>query len=175
MCRGSIILLRFLDANTEYEGDEATTRTCPGEARFSSALALGSTLIRQTPTASMLARFRLPAWSSVHAWLLRLRTGSDFAPAILPRHACLRLILFCTCPPLCAGVLWPMPAWVWRGVRSVFLCGFFWCSLGTLGGCATGHACTMMGKSYGPIKACHQATSIQSLTNTHIYVALSLQ
>ena len=99
----------------------------------------------------------------------------DFAPAILPRHACLRLILFCTCPPLCAGVLWPMPAWVWRGVRSVFFGGFFWCSLGTLGGCATGHACTMMGKSYGPIKACHQATSIQSLTNTHIYVALSLQ
>ena len=39
---------------------------------------------RQPPTASMLAPFRLPAWSSVHAWLLRLRTGSDFAPARLP-------------------------------------------------------------------------------------------
>ena len=38
---------------------------------------------RQPPTASVLARFRLPAWSSVHAWLLRLRTGSDFAPARL--------------------------------------------------------------------------------------------
>ena len=36
---------------------------------------------RQPLTASMLARFRLPAWSSVHAWLIRLRTGSDFAPA----------------------------------------------------------------------------------------------
>ena len=35
---------------------------------------------RQPRTASMLAHFRLPAWSSVHAWLLRLRTGSDFAP-----------------------------------------------------------------------------------------------
>ena len=35
---------------------------------------------RQPPTASMLARFRLPAWSSVHAWLLSLRTGSDSAP-----------------------------------------------------------------------------------------------
>ena len=39
---------------------------------------------RQPPTASMLARFCLPAWSSVHAWLLRLRTGSDFAPERLP-------------------------------------------------------------------------------------------
>ena len=39
---------------------------------------------RQPPTASMLAHFRLPAWSSVHAWLLRLRTGSDFAPERLP-------------------------------------------------------------------------------------------
>ena len=38
----------------------------------------------QPPTASMLARFCLPAWSSVHAWLLRLRTGSDFAPARVP-------------------------------------------------------------------------------------------
>ena len=32
----------------------------------------------------MLARFRLPAWSSIHAWLLRLRTGSYFAPERLP-------------------------------------------------------------------------------------------
>ena len=32
----------------------------------------------------MLAHFRLPAWSSIHAWLPRLRTGSDFAPARLP-------------------------------------------------------------------------------------------
>ena len=39
---------------------------------------------RQPPTASILAHFRLPARSSVHAWLLRLRTGSDFAPARLP-------------------------------------------------------------------------------------------
>ena len=39
---------------------------------------------REPPTASMLARFRLPAWSSVHPWLLRLRTGSDFAPERLP-------------------------------------------------------------------------------------------
>ena len=33
---------------------------------------------------SILARFRLPAWSSIHAWLLRLRTGSDFALERLP-------------------------------------------------------------------------------------------
>ena len=26
--------------------------------------------------------------------------------SILPRRTCLRLILFCTCPPLCAGALW---------------------------------------------------------------------
>ena len=37
---------------------------------------------RQPPTASMLAR--LPACSSIHAWLLRLRTGSDFAPERSP-------------------------------------------------------------------------------------------
>ena len=43
---------------------------------------------------------------------------------ILPRRACLRLILFCTCLSLCAGVLWPMPAWVWRDVLSVFFCVF---------------------------------------------------
>ena len=70
---------------------------------------------RQAPTESALARFRLPAWSSVSAWLLRLRTGCDFA-----QSACLCLILFCMCPPLCVGALWPMPAWVWRDVRSGF-------------------------------------------------------
>ena len=43
--------------------------------------------------------------------------------SILARGTCLRLILFCICPPLCAGALWPMPAWVWRDVRSV-LFGF---------------------------------------------------
>ena len=39
---------------------------------------------------------------------------------MLPRSACLRLILFCTCAALCAGAPWPMPGWVWRDVRSVF-------------------------------------------------------
>ena len=39
---------------------------------------------RQPPTAPVLAHFRLSARSSVRAWLLRLRTGSDFASARLP-------------------------------------------------------------------------------------------
>ena len=38
----------------------------------------------QPPTASELARFSLPAGSSVRAWLLRLRTVFDFATAHLP-------------------------------------------------------------------------------------------
>ena len=46
------------------------------------------------------------------------------AGPILPRRAYLRLILFCMCPPLCAGVLGLMPAWVCRDVRSVFLLFF---------------------------------------------------
>ena len=59
---------------------------------------------RQPPTASTLARFRLPAWPPfARGW-----------PAyglilFLPRRACMRLILFCTCPPLCKGALWPIP------------------------------------------------------------------
>ena len=32
----------------------------------------------------------------------------------------LRLLLFCTCPPLCAGALWQMAAWVWRDFRFFF-------------------------------------------------------
>ena len=39
-------------------------------------------------------------------------------------HCSVRLPLFCTCPPQCLGALWPMPAWVWRDVRSGF-CYFF--------------------------------------------------
>ena len=49
-----------------------------------------------------------------------IRGCSAYGPGmVLSRSACLRLILFGTCPPLCAGALWPMPAWVWRDVRSV--------------------------------------------------------
>ena len=47
----------------------------------------------------------------------------------LPRRPCLRLILLRTCPPLCVGALWPMPAWIWHDVRSVpfsFLSFYFY-------------------------------------------------
>ena len=51
-----------------------------------------------------------------------MRGCSAYGPCpVLPRSACLRLILFCTCLPLCAGALWQMPGWVWRDVRSLFL------------------------------------------------------
>ena len=40
--------------------------------------------VRQPLAASVLARFCLPAWSSVRAWFPRLRTVFDFAPAHLP-------------------------------------------------------------------------------------------
>ena len=36
---------------------------------------------RHSPDASVLARFSLPAWSSVRAWLLRLRTVFDLPAA----------------------------------------------------------------------------------------------
>ena len=39
---------------------------------------------RLPPSESMLACLRLPAWSSVHSWLLCLRSGSLSAPALLP-------------------------------------------------------------------------------------------
>ena len=48
------------------------------------------------------------------------------ALVIVNCYSCfLRLLLFCTWPPLCAGALWPMPAWVWRDVR--FFSFFFFC------------------------------------------------
>ena len=61
-------------------------------------------------------------WFSMHGSPLCGRCGG--------RGACfgvlrcfLRLLLFCTFPPLCAGALWPMHAWVWRDVR-IFFCFF---------------------------------------------------
>ena len=42
---------------------------------------------RLPPSASVLASLHLPAWSSVHSWLLRLRFGSVSAPALLPAPA----------------------------------------------------------------------------------------
>ena len=72
---------------------------------------------RHPPTAFMLGRFRLAAWSSVHACLLRLRTEPDSAPVRLPAH-----------DPgfhVSEGALLPMPAWVWRDVRFLFFFFFF--------------------------------------------------
>ena len=43
----------------------------------------------------------------------------------------MRLILFCTCPPLCVGALWPMPAWVWHDVRSLHFFGSMHTSITT--------------------------------------------
>ena len=40
---------------------------------------------------------------------------------LLPRRNCQRLLLFCTCRPLCVGAMWPMPAWVWCDVPFVFI------------------------------------------------------
>ena len=37
-----------------------------------------------SPSASVLAGLRLPAWSSVRSWLLCLRSGPLSAPALLP-------------------------------------------------------------------------------------------
>ena len=42
---------------------------------------------RLPPSASVLASLHLPAWLSVHSWLLRLRFGSVPAPALLPAPA----------------------------------------------------------------------------------------
>ena len=85
---------------------------------------------RQPPTASMLAHFRLPAWSSVHVWLLRLRTGSDFAPARLPApdpvlHVSARVRSCALTIPENHKPKRPMPVWVWRNVRSVLFFLFF--------------------------------------------------
>ena len=66
-------------------------------------------------TASVLARLRLRAWSSAHAWLFRLRTGSDVAPERLRAPD---PVLHVSDPRPVRRALWPMPAWVWRDVRS---------------------------------------------------------
>ena len=63
--------------------------------------------MRLPPSQSVLASLRLPAWSSVRSWLLCLQSGSLSAPVLLPAPTPVRI-----CPPLCAGALWPMPAWV---------------------------------------------------------------
>ena len=72
------------------------------------------------PTASMLARFRLPAWTSFHAWLVRLRTGYDFAPERLPAPD---PVLHVSAPVRRGAVAGA--GWVWRDVRSVSFSSYF--------------------------------------------------
>ena len=55
-----------------------------GSSRSVPAWGAFAVCTRQPPTASTLARFRLPAWSSIRSGLLRLRTGSVFAPERVP-------------------------------------------------------------------------------------------
>ena len=63
---------------------------------------------------------RLVRFSLAHHWDWQVPKADDvYKQQPYSSSTCLRLILFCICPPLCAGVLWPMPAWVWRDVRSV--------------------------------------------------------
>ena len=69
---------------------------------------------RQPPAASVVACF--PCLLGPPS--VRGCSASELC-SILPQRTCLRLILFCTCPPLCAGALWPMTGWVWLDVRSV--------------------------------------------------------
>ena len=76
---------------------------------------------RQPPTASMLARFCMPAWSSGHAWLLRLQTRYDLAPERLPAPG---RVLHVSAPVRRGAVADARP-WVWRDVRSVLI---FFCA-----------------------------------------------
>ena len=74
---------------------------------------------RQPPTASMLAHFCLPAWSSVHMQrgCSACGSGTILSPG---RSAYLCLIQFCTCPPLCAGAQ-PCVADARLGLSDLFL------------------------------------------------------
>ena len=67
-------------------------------------------------------------WSSTHQVLvlLSLVNVATFHWGLFEAHCtlilwparmCLGLPPFCTCPPLCIGALWPMPAWGWRDFR----------------------------------------------------------
>ena len=79
---------------------------------------------RQPPTASTLAPFCLPAWSSVRSWLLRLRTASDFAPARLPSPD---PVLYMSAP-VRRGAL--PDARLGLAISDLFfLCSFFFCPI----------------------------------------------
>ena len=75
---------------------------------------------RQPPTASVLARLCWRAFVCLPGPPSMCGCFAYGPGPILARRACLRLILFLTCPPLCDGALWPMPTWVWCDVGSLF-------------------------------------------------------
>ena len=54
---------------------------------------------------------RVPECEKLFKFALEIVTAGLPLPQSSPR------VLFCTCPPLCAGALWPMPAWAWRDVH----------------------------------------------------------
>ena len=66
------------------------------------------------------------------------------------------------CPPLCAGALWPMPAWVWRDVRSVF---FFFSPGNFDQTCAVKETC--LSRHVSPSTAMASCTSTSDPTATH--------
>ena len=57
---------------------------------------------RLPPPASVLTSLRLPAWSSAHSWLLRLRFRSMSAPVLLPAPS---YVLHVTTPVRCGQCL----------------------------------------------------------------------
>ena len=80
---------------------------------------------RLPSSTSVLATLRLPAWPSLHNIPPHVVGCSACGSVLyLPQRCSLRLLLFCTCPPLCAGLLCPMRAWVWCDVRFFFCLNF---------------------------------------------------
>ena len=58
---------------------------------------------------SVLDSLHLPAWPFV--LVVRACGYSAYGSVLyLPRRRSLRLLLFCTCPTLCTGAVWPMPS-----------------------------------------------------------------
>lgn len=57
-----------------------------------------------------------PSCLDLHPLVLALPTARV---RFCPRCTCPRLILCCTCPPMCIWARWPMPACAWRDVQSV--------------------------------------------------------
>ena len=79
---------------------------------------------------------RVPECEKLFKFALEVVTAGLPLPQSSPR------VLLCTCPPLCAGALWPMPAWVWRDVHF-FIIFLPCCSIITVL-----HQCTRVQRRY---------------------------